>query len=94
MSTRVAAVALSAEAGVLARRIAGALGDAEVHGLRGRVRDADRSFTETARHLRALFAAGRRMFIGGANPHETRLTHARYVFVVRYLPRQGLTDLD
>ena len=59
MNARVATVALSAEAGALARRIAGAIGDAEVHGLRGRVQDADRFFTETARHLRALFAAGR-----------------------------------
>ena len=56
---RVAVVALSAEAGALARRIATALGDAEVHGLRGRVGGADRFFTGTARHLRALFEAGR-----------------------------------
>ena len=59
VSTRVAALALSAKGGELARRIAGALGDAEVHGLRGRVADADRFFGETAPHLRALFEAGR-----------------------------------
>ena len=59
VSTRVAALALTARGGRLARRIAGALGDAEVHGLRGRVADADQFFTETARHLRGLFEAGR-----------------------------------
>ena len=59
VSTRVAALALSAKGGELARRIAGALGDAEVHGLRGRVADADHYFTESARHLCGLFEAGR-----------------------------------
>lgn len=59
VSPRVAALALTARGGELARRIAGALGDAEVHGLRGRVADADRFFADTARHLRALFEAGR-----------------------------------
>ncbi len=59
VSPRVAALALTARGGGLARRIAGALGDAEVHGLRGRVADADRFFADTAGHLRALFEAGR-----------------------------------
>ena len=59
VSTRVAALALTVRGGRLARRIAGALGDAEVHGLRGRVNDADRFFADTARHLRGLFEAGR-----------------------------------
>ena len=59
MSTPVAAVALTASGGALARRIAASLGDAEVHGLHGRVDDADHFFTETMRHLRGLFEAGR-----------------------------------
>ena len=56
---RVAVVAITAEGGALARRIAGALGGAEVHGLRGRAGDADVWFTETVRHVRELFEAGR-----------------------------------
>ena len=56
---RVAVVALTASGGGLARRIAAALGDAEVHGLRGRVDRADVWFTDTTRHLRELFEAGR-----------------------------------
>ena len=59
LSPRVAVVAITAEGGALARRIAAALGDAEVHGLRGRAGDADVRFTETSRHLRALFEDGR-----------------------------------
>ena len=59
VSPRVAALALTARGGRLARRLAGALGDAEVHGLRGRVSEADRFFADTARHLQALFEAGR-----------------------------------
>ena len=59
LSGRVAVVALTASAGGLARRIAAALGDAEVHGLQGRVADADQFFTETMPHLRGLFGAGR-----------------------------------
>ena len=56
---RVAVVAITAEGGALARRIADALGDAEVHGLMGRVGDADVWFTETVRHVRELFEARR-----------------------------------
>ena len=56
---RVAVIAITAGGGALARRIADALGDAEVHGLRGRAGDADVWFTETGRHLRDLFEAGR-----------------------------------
>ena len=52
-------VAITARGGELARRIAAALDDAEVHGLHGRVVDADRFFSETAPSLRALFEAGR-----------------------------------
>ena len=59
LTERVALVAITAEGGALARRIAGALGDAEVHGLRGRAGDADVWFTETVRHVRELFEAGR-----------------------------------
>ena len=59
LSARVAVVALTGSAGGLARRIATALDAAEVHGLQGRVADADRFFSETIPHLRALFAAGR-----------------------------------
>ena len=59
MSGRVAVLALTARGAGLARRIATALGGAEVHGRRGRVPDADRLFGEAARHLRALFEAGR-----------------------------------
>ena len=56
---RVALVAITAEGGELAHRIAAALGDAEVHGLRERVGDADLWFTDTTRHVRGLFEAGR-----------------------------------
>ena len=59
LAERVAVVAITAEGGGLARRIAAAVGDAEVHGLRGRVEDADVWFTETTRHVRGLFEAGR-----------------------------------
>ena len=56
---RVALVAITAGGGGLARRIAAALGDAEVHGLRERAGDADVWFTDTTRHVRELFEAGR-----------------------------------
>ena len=58
LGTRVAVVAITGEGGVLARRIATALGNAEVHGLRGRIGDADVWFSDTARHLRERFEAG------------------------------------
>ena len=41
-----------------ARRLGEALPEARIHGLEGRVPDADISFAATADHLRALFAAG------------------------------------
>ncbi|MCH8188586.1 MAG: precorrin-3B C(17)-methyltransferase, partial [Proteobacteria bacterium] len=41
-----------------ARRLKQALGEARIHGLAGRVDDADERFAETADHLRALFCAG------------------------------------
>ena len=56
---RVAVIAITAEGSALARRIADALGDAEVHGLRERAGDADAWFTETTRHVREVFEAGR-----------------------------------
>ena len=56
---RVAVVALTASGIRLARRIADALEDAEVHGLRGRVDRADVWFTDAARQLRMLFESGR-----------------------------------
>ena len=59
LKERVAVVAITAEGGALARRIADALGDAEVHGLRERAGAADVWFTETTRHVRGLFEAGR-----------------------------------
>ena len=59
LTERVALVAITAEGGAIARRIADALGGAEVHGLRGRAGDADVWFTETVRHVRELFEAGR-----------------------------------
>ncbi len=59
VSPRVAAVALTERGGRLARRVTGALGDAEVHGLRGRVADADHFFDSATRRLRELFEAGR-----------------------------------
>ena len=59
LKERVALVALTAEGGALARRIADALGGAEVHGLRGRVGEANVWFLETIRHVRGLFEAGR-----------------------------------
>lgn len=54
-----AIVVLTAAALPLARRVAAALPGAEVHGLAERVEGADRRFSDTASHLRALFAAGR-----------------------------------
>ena len=58
LANRVAIVALTADGAELARRIADTVGDVEVHGLRGRVRDADVWFDDTMRHLRDLFEAG------------------------------------
>ena len=59
LKTPITVVALTAEGGALARRIAAALGGAEVHGLRGRVGEADVRFSGTIRHVRRLFEAGR-----------------------------------
>ena len=55
----VAVVAITPEGGALARRIADAVGGAEVHGLRGRAGGADVWFTQTRRHVRELFESGR-----------------------------------
>ncbi len=54
-----AIVALTARGLELARRIAKALPQAELHGRAGRTRDAAVTFDDTASHLRALFQAGR-----------------------------------
>lgn len=59
MSGRLAFVALTARGAGLARRLADAMPGAEVHGLVARVDAADVGFTDTAAHLRDLFAAGR-----------------------------------
>ena len=62
MDARTAVVAITAHGAALARRIAAALGDAEVHGLRARIPDAGAGtgigFDETTRHVQALFEAG------------------------------------
>ena len=58
-AARAAVLALTLEGGGIAHRVAAALGGAEVHGLRGRAGDADIWFTDTTRHIRGLFEAGR-----------------------------------
>ncbi|MGZ9809378.1 precorrin-3B C(17)-methyltransferase [Pseudoroseicyclus sp. H15] len=57
MALTPALIALTASAAETARRLAPTLG-AEVHGLAGRA-EAEVTFTDTAEHIRALFAAGR-----------------------------------
>ena len=52
-------VALSAEGAKLARTLRAALPGSTVHGLEGRVADADETFADTAGHLRALFGQGK-----------------------------------
>ncbi len=52
-------VVLGAAGLALARRLRAVLPAAEVHGLAGRVADADHAFAETVDHLRGLFSAGR-----------------------------------
>ncbi|MBO6783085.1 MAG: precorrin-3B C(17)-methyltransferase [Alphaproteobacteria bacterium] len=54
----IAVVALTRDGGILAQRLAAVLDDARVHGLSGRVGDADETFTDAAGHLRALFRGG------------------------------------
>ena len=54
----VALVALTADGAALARRLAPELSAAKVHGLSGRVVDADVTFDDVGRHLAGLFAAG------------------------------------
>jgi cobalt-precorrin 5A hydrolase/precorrin-3B C17-methyltransferase len=54
-----AIVVLSAQALPLAQRLRAVLPGAEVHGLVGRVSEAEVSFADTMGHLRGLFAAGR-----------------------------------
>ena len=57
--SRPAIIALTANGATLARRIADALGDGEIHGLARRVVAADVGFEDVGDHLRALFGAGR-----------------------------------
>jgi len=52
-------VALTAEGAALARRLQSALPGAALHGLTGRVAEADHQFEDTAAHLCALFAGAR-----------------------------------
>ncbi len=59
MSADPAIVALTARGLELARRIASALPDAELHGRAGRTDGAAVVFDDTAAHLQALFQAGR-----------------------------------
>ncbi len=58
MPAAAAVVALTAVGTATARRIAAVLPGATVHGLAGRIEDADETFTGTAAHLRRLFADG------------------------------------
>jgi cobalt-precorrin 5A hydrolase/precorrin-3B C17-methyltransferase len=53
-----ALVALTAEAGHTASRLRTALPGSSVHGLAGRIDGAEVAFTDTASHLRRLFATG------------------------------------
>lgn len=54
-----AIVVLSPQGLPLARRLRAALPDAEIHGLAGRVTEAETTFADTMVHLRDLFTAGR-----------------------------------
>ena len=53
-----AIIALTQEGANLARRMADRIDGARVHGLAGRVTDADDTFTDTAVHLQKLFRGG------------------------------------
>lgn len=59
MSGPAAIVVLTEGGRALARRLAAVLPDAEVHGLAGRVADADVAFEAVAAQLQSLFLAGR-----------------------------------
>lgn len=54
----IAVVALTADGAALAQRLAAHLPGATVHGLKGRVAQADVEFDDVGRHLAGLFAAG------------------------------------
>jgi len=56
---RIVFIALTATGADLARELAKAFDDAEVHGLVSRTENVDVAFDETAAHIRQLFAAGR-----------------------------------
>ncbi len=58
MSTPAALIALTRDGEALARRLAPALGSAEVHGLANRTEAPDVPFTETITHIAGLFRAG------------------------------------
>tara|TARA_R110000787_G_scaffold285173_2_gene400067 strand:- start:19951 stop:21771 length:1821 start_codon:yes stop_codon:yes gene_type:complete len=57
--TRPALIALTKDGEALARRIASALPNAEVHGLQSRTTAPDVPFTETMAHIKTLFQDGR-----------------------------------
>ncbi|MDA0306003.1 MAG: precorrin-3B C(17)-methyltransferase [Proteobacteria bacterium] len=59
MTAMIALVVLGPSGLKLAEILKGVLPDAEVHGLEGRVKDADVFFSDTGAHLRALFAQSR-----------------------------------
>ena len=69
MSKGVAIVVLGESALPVAKKLAGAIPNALVHGLASRVRDVDAAFADTADHFRALFESGTTivaMFAAGA----------------------------
>ena len=59
MSFGVVFVVLNETGAALARRLISVVPDAEVHGLKSRVTEADIPFEDTLNHLRRLFSAGR-----------------------------------
>ncbi len=58
LPANIALVALTTEGAALARRLASHLPGAKMHGLTGRVAEADVAFNDVDRHLTSLFTAG------------------------------------